>query len=250
MAAFRELTAAGASDARELARAWRSTHARKRDRPHIALNMIVSLDGRVTKDGRSGGLSSEADRQLFHALREQADAIMAGANTVRIERYGPLIADQRVRERRREQGLRPQPYAVIPSRSCALDPELPLLADGDSHVIVIGSGESEVRPSAAHIDYVRSASLPAALRELRERFEVGLLLCEGGPTLAGELLTEGLLDELFITIAPRIVGGPPGPTFLDAAQIDGERAIALSQLLRAGDELFLRCLVASGTAVS
>ncbi len=240
MAGFEELTVAQTLDANAALRDWRREASPPGSRPRVAINMITSVDARVTKDGRSGGLSSEADRELFHALRAQADAIMAGANTARIERYGPIIRDPDVRARRRAAGLRPQPYAVLATHSGRIDPSLPLLADAETHVIVVGPGETHLPPCAARVDYIANRTLDGAFTELRNRFGVDLVLCEGGPTLCGVLLTAGLVDEIFLTIAPRLLGGPPGPTFIDSPPPEAETALTLLQLLRSGDELFAR----------
>ena len=90
------------------------------------------------------------------------------------------------------------------------------------------------------MDHVASATLDGAFTELHERFGVDLVLCEGGPTLCGALFTAGLVDELFLTITPRLLGGPPGPTFIDSPPLEAETALTLLQLLRSGDELFAR----------
>jgi riboflavin biosynthesis pyrimidine reductase len=240
MAGFDELTVAQTLDAHAALRDWRADGATPGPRPRIAINMITSVDARVTKDGRSGGLSGEADRELFHALRAQADAVMAGANTARIERYGAIIRDPATRERRRAAGLRPQPYAILATRSGRIDPSLPLLADPDTHVIVVGPRQSNLPPRAARVDYIASATLDGAFTELHDRFGVDLVLCEGGPTLCGALFTAGLVDELFLTITPRLLGGSPGPTFIDSPPLEAETALTLLQLLRSGDELFAR----------
>lgn len=240
MAGFDELTVAQTLDAHAALRDWRGQGTTPGSRPRIAINMITSVNARVTKDGRSGGLSGEADRELFHALRAQADAVMAGANTARIERYGAIIRDPATRERRRAAGLRPQPYAILATRSGRIDPSLPLLADPDTHVIVVGPRDAELPSGAARVDQIAGATLADALAELRERFGVDLLLCEGGPTLCGVLFAAGLVDELFLTITPRLIAGPPGPTFIDSPPSEAETELSLLQLLRSGDELFAR----------
>src|SRR5205085_2515837 len=74
------------------------------DRPYLALNMVATADGRVTVGGRSGPIGNEADRALFHELRAQVDAVMAGAGTVRTERYGRIVRDPDRRARRAEGG--------------------------------------------------------------------------------------------------------------------------------------------------
>src|SRR5687767_11585567 len=75
------------------------------ERPYLVLNMVASLDGKAAVDGRTRALGGEADRQLFHHLRTQADALLVGAGTVREERYGRATKSDELRAKREEEGL-------------------------------------------------------------------------------------------------------------------------------------------------
>jgi riboflavin biosynthesis pyrimidine reductase len=178
------------------------------DRPHVALNMISSLDGRATLAGRTAALGNPGDRQLFHALRARADAVMAGAQTMRIERYGPIVRDPDLLAQRAARGLEPQPLAVTVSRSLRLDPDLPILADPESHLVVLTPSTGRLAPCAAHVSYLRGPDLGPLFTRLRDELGVGSLVTEGGPTLNAELLRSGLIDEVFLSTAPLLLGGP------------------------------------------
>lgn len=177
-------------------------------RPHVALNMIASLDGRATLAGRTAALGNTGDRQLFHALRARADAVMAGAQTLRIERYGRLVRDPDLLGLRAARGLAPQPLAVTVSRSLRLDPDLPLLADPASHLVVLTPSDGELPACPARVSYLRGPDVGRLLERLRDEFGVRRLVTEGGPTLNAELVRGGLIDELFLSIAPLLLGGP------------------------------------------
>lgn len=183
-------------------------------RPRVLLNMVSSADGRATLQGRSGSLSGPADRALFHALRLPVDAVLAGAGTVRAERYGRIIREEAGRSLRRSRGMSAEPLACIASRSLAIDTAIPLLAEPDAQVLVLTASEGGLGDCSAGVGYVRAGvggelDLAAALHALGEEHGVQLLLCEGGPHLAGSLLTAGLLDELFLSLSPRLAGGDP-----------------------------------------
>ncbi len=190
-------------------------------RPYVLLNMVSTADGHATLGGRSGPLSGRADRALFHALRLAVDAVMAGAGTVRVERYGRIVPDQSRRRLRSERGLSEEPLACIVSGRLALEGEIPLLADPAARVVIVTGSAASLPECAAEVHYVRAErdgrlDLPAALTELRERFAVRTLLCEGGPHLNAQLLAAGLVDELFLSLSPRLTGGrlmetPPTP---------------------------------------
>lgn len=184
-----------------------------RERPYVTLNMISTADGRATLSGRSGSIGDEADKQVFHGLRTVVDAVMAGAGTVRAEGYHRIIRDPAAREERRQRGLAEEPLACIVSGRLALGEDVPLLADPEARVAILTASQASLPAGCrAQIDYVRRAhegqlDLVAALRELRARFGVRTLLCEGGPHLNAHLLAAGLVDELFLSLAPTLAGG-------------------------------------------
>jgi riboflavin-specific deaminase-like protein len=181
-------------------------------RPLVLLNMASTVDGRASIGGRSGAIGNRADRVLFHALRGAVDAVMVGAGTVRAERYGRMIRDEERRRRRTERGLPAEPLASIVSASLELPADLPLLSEPAAHVVILTPSEGSVGEVAAHVEYVRAGrgsvcSLATALAELHARFSVRTLLCEGGPRLNHDLLRAGLVDELFLSLAPMLAGG-------------------------------------------
>jgi riboflavin biosynthesis pyrimidine reductase len=221
--------------------------AARAHRPYVVLNMVSTADGRATIDGRSAPLSGPADRQLFHGLRGAVDAVMAGAGTVRAERYGRIVPDEARRFRRRELNLAEEPLACIVSRGLDLLEDVPLLADPTARVAVLTPVASSLRPVAAHVEYVRAATpdglldLPAALAELRERLAVRTLLCEGGPHLAAQLLAAGLVDELLLSLSPRLAGGGTTLRILAGAELDPPVELELLSVLDDGEStLFLR----------
>jgi len=222
----------------ELLAGWRTGDEREPG-DGVALNMIASVDGRIALGGRSGPLGSRADRALFHALRARADAVMAGAGTVRSERYGPIIRDPDAQRRRRLRGLAPQPLAVIVSRSLELDPTLPLLADPGSRVVVLTTSVRELVGCGATIEYVRRPTLREGIAELRAGWHVRKILCEGGPRLNGSLAAESLIDELFVATAPLLAGDVPrGGEMVVGGAPPSPRPLELRMLLEHESQLF------------
>jgi riboflavin-specific deaminase-like protein len=218
-------------------------------RPYVMLNMATTLDGRATIDGRSGPIGNRADRELFHALRADVDAVMAGAGTVRVERYGRIIPNEATRERRRARGLEQEPLACIVSARLSLPDDLPLLNEPAARVVIVTPSAASLSGACAQLDYVRAASdglldLRAAMRELAERFGVRTLLCEGGPHLNGALLQAGLVDELFLSLAPKLTGGEDvtgeALRMIAGATFEQPRELELLGALENESHLFLR----------
>jgi riboflavin biosynthesis pyrimidine reductase len=164
-------------------RPWEHAHD---DRPFVAMNFAVTVDGRATIEGRSGPIGSEVDTAMLVALRTRFEAVMIGAGTKRVEGY-------------REIGTR---------------------------LVVVESGPQ------GRVD------LPALLRSLREE-GVKAILCEGGPTLHGALQATGLVDELFLTTAPKLSGGGVPPRILEG-ELDDVVPLELAWLLEEDGELFAR----------
>ncbi len=168
--------------------------------PWLRANMVSTVDGSVTDAERvSGGISGVADKALFATLRSMADAVLVGAGTVRAERYRPAALP-----------------IVIVSRRLDLDLTAPLFAEATHRTVVITAVDAPAHllGAVAEVADVIAAGegvvdLSAGLAEARER-GLSHLICEGGPTLLGALLAEGLVDELCATVSPMVVGGSAG----------------------------------------
>ena len=219
--------------------------------------MICTVDGRATIEGRSGPLGSPTDAALFHGLRTLVDGVLVGAQTLRTERYNRLVADATERTRRLARGLGEEPLACVVSASLALDPSIPLLADPAARVALLTPSDGTLPPVAAADSSTcappSTADSICARRSatLRERFAVRTLLCEGGPHLAGQLLEAGLLDELFLTLAPKLAAGDvvseaaggqrqPALSIISGPPLEPPVQLELASLLEADSYLFLR----------
>lgn len=222
----------------EAAAAFRLDAEPPPDRPYLALNFASTADGRITVGGRSGPIGNDTDRELFHELRSQADAVMAGAGTVGTERYGRLVRDPERRERRAATGLEPDPLAVVVSARLALPADIPLLQDPDSRVVIVTESQLELDGVRARVEYLR-APLGQAVRALREQLGIATVLCEGGSLVAGALLREQLVDELFLSLAPKL-GAGTGPTVVSGPPLDPPAEMELVTAHEAGGHLFLR----------
>ncbi|MDX6665673.1 MAG: hypothetical protein QOG68_1879, partial [Solirubrobacteraceae bacterium] len=227
---FQRLLPAGApATPRELAAELGLRALATADRPAVALNMIASLDGRVTVAGHARALANEADHELFHALRGAVDAVLVGAGTVRAESYGPM--DQ---------------LAVVVSDSLDLSPDLGLLRAPGNRVVVITASTGVLEPCAAAVDYVRTADLGEALGRLRSEFGVEAIACEGGPHLNATLLPAGLVDELHLVVSPLLVGGSDPLTLIAGGPLlDPPARGELVWLLESGGYLFSRYRLAA-----
>jgi riboflavin biosynthesis pyrimidine reductase len=197
-------------------------------RPGVRLNMIASVDGAATVAGLSGGLGGGADHDLFLLLRSLADVILVAAGTVRAERYGP----SRV------------PVAVV-THSCRLDWEARLFTAPLARplVVTVAAAPPAALARAAEVAEVvvagdRDVDLAAALAALGDRGHRAVL-AEGGPTLSAQLATAGLLDELCLTLSPRLVGGD-AKRILDGPPVPGAPPLRLCSACEQDEFLFLR----------
>jgi riboflavin-specific deaminase-like protein len=216
------------------------------DRPHLALNMVETLDGRIAIDGRSGGIGNEADRELFHGLRTQADAVMVGAGTVRTERYGRITKTDELAARRVREGLEPSPLAVVVSGRLNLPADLPLLQDARSRVVVLSSSDGQPPDVPASVEVLRGEPAPDSgvvltplLQRLRREYGVRSILCEGGPALNHGLLREGLVDELFLSLSPKLTAGE-ALTVVTGNGLRPALDLELLHVLESGGHLFMR----------
>ena len=211
--------------------------------------MVATLDGKATLGGRTAGIGGPADRELFHHLRTQADAVMVGAGTLRTERYGRIVREPALRGKREREGLDADPVACLVSASLDGLAELPLLAVPEQRVAVLTAAAGELPPGEAKVEYVRAGpaeggggrvDLRAALARLRAEWGLRSILCEGGPTLNSELLRTGLVDELFLSVSPKLAGGAEALTIVAGKALPEPVELEVVWLLEHHGELFGR----------
>lgn len=215
------------------------------DRPWLVTNFATTADGRATVDGRSGAIGDDGDMEIFRRLRTQVDALLVGTNTLRVEGYGRAVKRPELRAAREAIGLAPEPLFATVSRSGVLPLEIPLFAEPEAVVVVFAPLDApEPDGCTADVRMVRldpaELTLTSALRLLRAEHGVRSMLCEGGPTLMGALLSEGLVDEVFLTLAPQLAGGGTAPTMALGAALSEPAELELVWALERAGSLYLR----------
>ena len=215
------------------------------DRTWVRAMMVTGLDGAaVGPDALSGSISGTADGAVFDAVRTHCDVILAGAQTIRAERYQPVRAGNYPADRAAE-GLAPAPLLVTISRSLDLPWELPLFAESTQRPLVLTAGEP--RPEAlerarSHAEVVvleGERVVPAALLDELARRGHRRIVCEGGPTLLNELVAADLVDEADITLSPTFSGTGASPV---TPVLERVRSFDLVQLLESDGFLMGRYL--------
>jgi riboflavin biosynthesis pyrimidine reductase len=193
------------------------------ERPLVAMNFVATVDGRATIEGRSGPIGSDADTEMLVGLRSRFEAVMIGAGTMRVERYGPM-----------------KPLMVLVSGRLDLPWDAPLFTE-DGEVLIFTASEAEPPETTAKLEVVRhegAVNLAEAVRHLRQERGVRALLSEGGPHLHEQMQADGLVDDLFLTIAPKLSGGE-APRILEGP-LPGVIGFELVWLLEHNGELYGR----------
>jgi riboflavin-specific deaminase-like protein len=239
----RLLSADDPATAAELLAEVRPQERAPEGRPFVFVNMVSTIDGRAQVSGRTRELGDEADLEMLLELRAIADAVLIGTGTLRAEGYARLIGSADRRARREAAGLAADPTAVLLSRTLDLPWEAGLFADAGQPVLVytVESAEAEAPETVAPVEVVRlpEATPAAMLADLRAR-GIAALLSEGGPTLNHAMLDAGLVDELFLTIAPQITGEAEALRIVEGEGLAVPVRARPVWVLRARGELFLR----------
>lgn len=218
-------------------------------RPFAAINMVSSVDGRTTIRGTltNPRIGSPVDRELMGWVRHAADLIVRGAQTVRANPTYPTVPEALVPVRLGK-GLTEQPRVAIVTSSCDLPVDAPLFTDGPNRPIVIISKAAQERAKArlqgvADILIAGRDSVDPtwAVKALRSEYGIERILLEGGPTLNYAFLRHGVVDELFWTVAPKLIGGKAELSLIEGEQIfDPLVQLKLISAYTYKDELFLR----------
>ncbi|MFS4490180.1 pyrimidine reductase family protein [Dietzia kunjamensis] len=222
----------------------------------VAGHMVTALDGTAAVGGRVGALSSRPDQALFPRMRQIADVVLVGAETVRREGYGPVRLSDEAQAQRRRSGKPATPPVAVVSRSLNLDGAASVFADAPEHaptvVVTCAAADlgrrAEVEEFATVIEAGEDRVDPiAAMRALSGR-GLGVVLCEGGPTWLGELVAADRLDELLLSISP-VMGGDPLPVSVTPAGADMAR-FDLKGVMAESGTLFLRYEAAVGRSAT
>jgi riboflavin biosynthesis pyrimidine reductase len=188
--------------------------------PWVRANMVSSADGAAQLDGLSQGLSGPSDQRIFHLLRALADVVLVGQTTVLRETYVPIRPRAEFAGLRAANGQDPAPaIAIVCDDPTQLDLTAPLFTAERARTVVITTRRAAAEPAwataAGALDAVIASApghddrvdLPSAVIALAERGWTRVL-CEGGPTLLAQLAAVGLLDELCLSVSPRLTAGP------------------------------------------
>jgi 2,5-diamino-6-(ribosylamino)-4(3H)-pyrimidinone 5'-phosphate reductase len=216
-------------------------------RPHVIVNMAISVDGRITTRRREQiALGTRHDRHLMDVLRARVDGVIVGAGTVRHDGYPVLVRDPNVR-RRTGAGRSPHPVNVVLSRGLDLPLNRPIFERGDIHRLIY---TTRAAPAARRRRFEKVAEvvvLPtkgiAPSTVLRDLYARGMkrVLMEGGGELHFAFAREHVVDEIYVTVTPRLIGGD-APSLLDGKGFlkKDHLKLKLVSTRRVDDELFLR----------
>ncbi len=228
-----------------------ATTAQKLDLPFVLVNMAMTADGKIATANRAvSSFGSVRDHDHLLALRATADAVMAGARTVDLNAINLGPGPVKFRRLRLRHHLAEYNLRVIVSGSGSINPRAEVFRHRFSPIIVLTTEQASaasrrrLRVLADEVKICGSSEIDfrRALRWLRERWGVQRLLCEGGGELNDALFRAGLVDELHLTLCPKIFGGRAAPTIADGLgflQLPRAAQLQVKSVRRIGDELFL-----------
>jgi 5-amino-6-(5-phosphoribosylamino)uracil reductase len=222
------------------------------DRPYTILSCSVSIDGYIGGPASRLLLSNAADFDRVDEVRASCDAILVGAATVRVDNPRLVVRSQARREERAARGLAASPMKVTVTRQAELDPNADFFTVGDSERLVYCASRqvADARTRLATVATVVDGGDAVAMRTVGTDLVargVERLLVEGGSTVHTQFLTEDLVDELQLTVAPVFVGDSEAPRFVQDGRFPwnpGRRA-ALVDVRKLGDVVLLRYALSS-----
>lgn len=214
-----------------------------RPAPWLFVNMVSSIDGGTEVAGRSSVIGDAQDSVVFRSLRAVSDLILVAAATARAETYGPARLPERLVRWREDRGMAPSPRIAIVSRS--LDFDLDAFEDAPPIVVTSeGSPPERRKELSGRTDVVvaggERVDLTDAIHRLRELGH-DRILCEGGPSLNGQLALEDLVDEWCLTVSPLVLSGD-SKRIVSGPGLDGGHRVVLDRVLRGHESVFTRWL--------
>ncbi len=218
-----------------------------RERPYTLLSCSVSIDGYISSAASRLLLSNDADFDRVDAVRASCDAILVGATTVRTDNPRLLVRSQTRRAERASRGLAPSPMKVTVTQRADLDARADFFTAGDAEKLVycasqrVPDARARFEPVATVVDGGRTVQMRKLSTDLASR-GVERLMVEGGGTVHTQFLTDDLVDELQLVVAPVFVGDSEAPRFVRDGVFPwnpGRRA-TLADVRQIGDVVLLR----------
>lgn len=221
------------------------------DRPFVFVNMAMTADGKIATANRAvSTFGSKRDHEHLLELRATADAVMSGARTVDSAQINLGPGGKKYQRLRLKRGLAEHNLRLIVSGSGSINPDAEIFKHKFSPLIILttarasASSRRRLQGLAAEVKVCGATEInfQAALRWLRKKWGVKRLLCEGGGDLNDALFRAGLVDELHLTVCPKIFGGRNAPTIAEGIGFETLTAAAQFELRssrRVGDEMFL-----------
>lgn len=201
-------------------------------RPWVMSNFVTTIDGAAVVDGGSTAINDADDKALFLAMRAMSDFIVVGSGTVRAEDYGPP----------RSSHGRPAPYLIVVSGRLSLEPDAKVFSDPVDHRVTVLTGPEpdqdkyEALSEVCDVIKLRDLNPEGIVHYLRM---AGVVLIEGGPSLFGQFVAAGLVDEMAWTVAPVAASGD-SPRMAHGPAASPPIAMKLDRILHGDRSLFLR----------
>jgi riboflavin-specific deaminase-like protein len=222
----------------------------KQNLPFVLVNMAMTADGKIaTANRRVSSFTSARDYEHLLELRATADAVLAGARTVDSASINLGPGPAKYRRQRLKDGLAEYNLRVIVSRSGSVNPCAKVFSHRFSPIIILTTScanPGRLKQLRAVADVVKicgrkEINFRAAFRWLRRQWGVKRLLCEGGGELNDAVFRAGLVDELHLTVSPKIFGGRRAPTIAEGRgfnRLAQAKQFRLKSFQRTNDELF------------
>lgn len=213
-----------------------------RHAPWLFVNMVTSIDGATTVDGRSSSLGDSQDLIVFRALRAAADVVLVAASTARAEQYKKPKLPDHLRSDRTERGQAEVPRIALVTGSLEFDIE----PFEDAPPIVVTTEDSPLDRRMALAEQTDVLVCGASQVDMRQAISMlnemgyGLILSEGGPSLNAQLATDDLIDEICVTIAPVLVSGDSKRIVDGSDPLPGGHAYRLARVTVGATSLFAR----------
>jgi len=220
-------------------------------RPFVLVNMAMTADGKIATANRAvSSFGSKHDHDNLLALRATADAVMCGARTVDSSDINLGPGPVRFRELRLRRGISEYNLRVIVSGSGSINPRAEVFKHRFSPIIILTTRRMNFR-SRRRLEELgaivkacgkHEINFRAALRWLHQQWHIKRLLCEGGGELNDALFRAGTVDELHLTVCPKIFGGRYAPTIsggLGFVSLANATQLELKSPRRVGNEMFL-----------